>query len=403
MNSTTQLEFHPDAESLNAFAEKALPERERGLILAHLADCSRCRQVIFLAQEAASGLETGAAAAVRTAHSGKRTGSRLSGWRLAWIPAAALATVVALAFLVHVRHEETGSEMARVVTQVVPHEEGSVAKPASKEQVEARKAQTPISPVAAKVSESKVRSTPVAAASEPILEEAVPSPAPPAGAGAIAPPSAERVVTVTSAASVGQVIDMDQLKPEPAAAARQPQRVTGAYSSNATAVRAPQLKMDDKAERAQASRKAEARFDGSGGASTSRLKKEVSPHSSYDFGTQMPVVQFEAVGEAKAAPLPSGLAAVSTVAEQNRALAIDQAGTLFLSEDSGSNWESIARQWAGRAIEVRLQRPGTGSPAAAAPAAGVPVAPPLPAAVFEIVNDKNLIWVSMDGKTWKAQ
>ena len=41
--------------------------------------------------------------------------------------------------------------------------------------------------------------------------------------------------------------------------------------------------------------------------------------------------------------------------------------------------------------------------AAAAPAAGVPVAPPLTAAVFEIVNDKNLIWVSMDGKTWKAQ
>ena len=84
---------------------------------------------------------------------------------------------------------------------------------------------------------------------------------------------------------------------------------------------------------------------------------------------------------------------------QTRTLAIDQAGTLFLSEDSGSHWEQVARQWAGRATEVRLQQTGTGSTAATADQA----APPLPAAIFEIVNDKNLTWASVDGKTWKAQ
>jgi len=419
MNSTTQLEFHPDAENLNAFAEKALPERERGQILAHLAVCSRCRQVIFLAQEAAT---KGAAAEVRSGHSEKRIGSWFSGWRLALIPAAALATVVALAILVHVRHEETGTELARVATPVVPQNEGSVTKPSSKEQVNAGKAHAPVSPVAAKNSESdrsvhladlidrnarlthaeangKVQSATVATASQPILEEAVPSPAPPAGAGAIAPPSAERVVTMTSAASAGQVIDMDQLKPEPVATARLPQRVAGSYSSNATAAYAPRAKTDEMEEREKASRKAEARFDGAGGASTSRLKKNVSPHSSYDASAPLSVVQFETGSETKPSPLPSGLAAVSTVTEQNRTLALDQAGTLFLSEDSGSNWESVARQWAGRAVEVRLQRPGTGSTAVA----GVPLAPAPPVAVFEIVNDQNLIWVSMDGRTWKAQ
>jgi hypothetical protein len=396
MNSTTQLEFHPDAENLNAFAEKALPERERGQILAHLAVCSRCRQVIFLAQEAAT---KGAAAEVRSGHSEKRIGSWFSGWRLALIPAAALATVVALAYMVHVRHVEPGTEMAKVTIPVAPQNEASNVNTPSNNRVSTGKLQTPVSPVPVQRSESIGQSKTIVAASQPNLEEAVPSPAPPAGAGAIAPPSAERVVTMTSAASAGQVIDMDQLKPEPAAAARLPQRVAGSYSSNATAAYAPRAKTDEMEEREKASRKAEARFDGAGGASTSRLKKNVSPHSSYDASAPLSVVQFETGSETKPSPLPSGLAAVSTVTEQNRTLALDQAGTLFLSEDSGSNWESVARQWAGRAVEVRLQRPGTGSTAVA----GVPLAPAPPVAVFEIVNDQNLIWVSMDGRTWKAQ
>ena len=66
MNSTSQLDSHPDAESLNAFAERALPERERGQIVAHLAECSRCRQVIFLAQQAIAEMEMAAAPAARS-------------------------------------------------------------------------------------------------------------------------------------------------------------------------------------------------------------------------------------------------------------------------------------------------------------------------------------------------
>ena len=45
---------HPDAESLNAFLEQALPAPERAQILGHIASCSRCRQVVFLAQQAAA-------------------------------------------------------------------------------------------------------------------------------------------------------------------------------------------------------------------------------------------------------------------------------------------------------------------------------------------------------------
>jgi Photosynthesis system II assembly factor YCF48 len=39
---------HPDADALTAFGEQRLNERERGNILAHLAQCGECRQVLAL-------------------------------------------------------------------------------------------------------------------------------------------------------------------------------------------------------------------------------------------------------------------------------------------------------------------------------------------------------------------
>ena len=109
--------------------------------------------------------------------------------------------------------------------------------------------------------------------------------------------------------------------------------------------------------------------------------------------------------------LPSGLPAVSITAAGHLMLAIDNAGTLFLSDDSGSAWEPVTKQWTGRAVAVRRQAPGSGSteaaPAAEAETAGsapgnTSAAPP-PATVFEILNDRGLAWVSTDGKNWIAQ
>jgi hypothetical protein len=42
---------HPDPDSLNAFLEGVLPEHERLECLTHFAQCPRCREVVFLAQE----------------------------------------------------------------------------------------------------------------------------------------------------------------------------------------------------------------------------------------------------------------------------------------------------------------------------------------------------------------
>jgi hypothetical protein len=93
------------------------------------------------------------------------------------------------------------------------------------------------------------------------------------------------------------------------------------------------------------------------------------------------------------AALPSGLAALSTAMTPSDMLAVDGAGDVFLSEDAGGHWVGVAKQWSGRAVAVRL-RPITGASAGAAS---------LPARIFEIVNDQGLVWVSTDGKIWKAK
>ena len=64
MSDHQHLGLHPDPDSLNAFIEGALPEHERLQCLAHLADCPRCREVVFLAQEPAPA--PGAAQPLRT-------------------------------------------------------------------------------------------------------------------------------------------------------------------------------------------------------------------------------------------------------------------------------------------------------------------------------------------------
>src|SRR5215467_1835709 len=42
---------HPEADVLAAFAEKSLSEREQTSVLAHLATCSNCREVLALVVE----------------------------------------------------------------------------------------------------------------------------------------------------------------------------------------------------------------------------------------------------------------------------------------------------------------------------------------------------------------
>ncbi|HEY3971513.1 MAG TPA: YCF48-related protein [Candidatus Sulfotelmatobacter sp.] len=49
LRSTTPAVNHPDADALTAFAEQALPDSERDIVLDHLARCGDCRDIVALA------------------------------------------------------------------------------------------------------------------------------------------------------------------------------------------------------------------------------------------------------------------------------------------------------------------------------------------------------------------
>jgi Carboxypeptidase regulatory-like domain/Putative zinc-finger len=75
--------------------------------------------------------------------------------------------------------------------------------------------------------------------------------------------------------------------------------------------------------------------------------------------TESPAVNgILAVDQAQSVPsrhgLPSGLRALSTVANARQVVAIDTDNTLFFSNDAGAHWNVITPPWQGRAVKVEL-------------------------------------------------
>jgi len=92
---------HPDADVLTAFAEDALPEREKKQLIAHLAVCAHCREVLSVAASATPEPITDDTAHVlpRPVHPPLRT------W-LPWVATAAGVVIVGAAVLLHERKQE---------------------------------------------------------------------------------------------------------------------------------------------------------------------------------------------------------------------------------------------------------------------------------------------------------
>ena len=438
MNSNLQFDSHPDAESLNAFAEQALPEREHGQVLAHLAACSRCRQVVFLAQETASELEMQEAGASRpeldraapyefaaamaaaseplaavVAASGrgaeKRRGWWLGGWRLAWVPAAALAAIIGGVIFVHSRQARLGETSGNESLVVVPQSPSQpIPKPSASmpaDQTAMEKAQPAAPSIAAKAPVGKAPTASASAPSKAFSAQAAPPPQAPRATGAkevsiaearpLPPPQERGAVTQLNAPVLRQAA--------PTAEAPRPEPLAGVNSL-----------IDASPGTASATAHGAAgHVSASAMAPQSALK--AASMGSFVSSQPMPVSNTAVLAARKAriTPLPSGLRAVSTVTAKHRTLAIDSSGALFLSEDSGIKWEPVARQWSGRAVAVRMQAGMTingpvaadtlGAGAEAEPNRSNPDSAVVPPAVFEIVNDSGLVWVSADGKTWKAK
>jgi hypothetical protein len=388
MNANSQLDVHPDAESLNAFAEQALAERERGQILAHLAGCSRCRQVVYLAHEAAAEMEP--AVAAPAARHERRQESWFRSWRFAWGPVVALAAVVALAYVVHLRRVETVSEMAKVVPQTAPQNAGNNSGAAT-QATGVPVASASAAPAQAPSDAREQKKAPASGESARLMPSFSAAMASAAGANESANAGREEAAMQPGAFGTGYSAlgSAAELKREPAVAAWQKEQERAAATSQGYGMAAKtmaQASGSESAKREEADRIVTA--------ATPHFDASPAPPASFEAGARPRAGGVFAVYKGKEAELPSGLAVVSTASSQHRTLAVDKAGSVFLSEDSGGHWESVARQWSGQAVAVRMQAAARANPSGAAPS---------PEAVFEIVNDQGQVWVSTDGRTWKAK
>jgi hypothetical protein len=381
VNSTPQLDLHPDAESLNAFAEQALATQEREQVLAHLAECSRCRQVIFLAQQAAA--EAKVPARIPAFRPETQTVSWFWNWRIAWVPAAAMAAALALIVTFYPRHPSPASEMAKVE----PPSQAAVPTPTPQVKANAVAAHKPAQALvensfAGKAEYAARRKTP-----EELAPQSTPSAAPRAESGASAASmGTNNAFLPSSVESAPQPVTTAKFQPEPAVAAwqQEQQQVSGASSASDDASR----QISQKSMRAEAYSAHASRQAASSGPRRSQQSQSMLA-GSFDFGTQQQFAGSATIRKANPPRLPSGLAAVSRASAQNLMLEIDQAGALFLSNDFGQHWEPVVQQWTGRAIEVRAKSVLSGNTA--------------PANGFELKNDAGSTWASADGKTWTAQ
>lgn len=443
--------LHPDVEALSAFAEQALPDAEREAILAHAAGCGRCRQILFVAQEAAALPVPVSESSVLPFRLSKtrRIPITFSNWRFAGAATAAAIVLAAVSLLLLPKSTPPAQ-------QAVRHEIPQPAAPLP--QADSPQPQRPplvFSKPAASPQPAVERSTRSALA-EPKREiltfqdssgMAEPAP-PPATATSLEPaatpssgaqPTLRANLPVDAAAqsspgSVSETVTVEPLTTEEspqtpvagtlgqqkieAAPAPSPPQLQIALGASAQAIQTesaqtkPNQSGPESKQRsggqgfgmsAKAGKSAGAAHGvGAGVSQTGSLPitgRNLAPLATIDgVSTEDARAEMDAARKALGAALPSGAPAVSTVAARHHLLAVDGAGALFLSDDSGKGWQPILQQWTGHAKELRLL------PAPAAmPQASALATPSAPSAVFELITDAAAVWTSGDGKTWIAK
>jgi hypothetical protein len=117
--------------------------------------------------------------------------------------------------------------------------------------------------------------------------------------------------------------------------------------------------------------------------------------------TQSPPASIVAIKSLLA--LPSHLLAVSSVTRAAQTLAIDTAGTLYLSKDSGKTWQAVPTQWTGQAIKLNVAAPLAGLMSAKQKAAVEDKANRISPSPFELTTASGTVWTSSDGEHWKPK
>ncbi len=400
MNPTAQSGMHPDAESLTAFAEQLLPVAERDHILAHMATCGRCREILFLAQQAASQDQPVPSAASIPAPR-KQPASWLNGWKWMWIPATAFAGLIGVAVVQHFRHAASEAQMTAKLSQSdsLPNTEISRSAPADTHQAIQPKAESkkvqPAKPSevrddalsradkdeAKQLDEKKsVERNELAVGTATAPNVASPGPSGGSAHGTVTAKAKSSPYDGPAAANQfqqqnpSQQNSLQESQDIAADAANKPAMANAApaSASQAALMQAERMKLTPKP----------------APAAPPQVSSIPLSNQKYDVlsGT------ISGLGKAQKVMLPSGLAAISLASGAGRSIALDTAGAMFLSENGGIQWQPIRTQWTGRAEHVRTRSVETQNGAS----------PTAPATRFELMNDKLQTWISSDGKTWSA-
>jgi hypothetical protein len=399
MKPTVQLGAHPDAESLTAFAEQLLSGTEREQILAHMATCSRCREVVFLTQPMMEPEKL--ASATELQESFRPTPRGWSGaWRWAWIPATALAGFIGFAVLQHQRRAAVSQpEMAQNVS---PPETVRNATPANTVATPSVQKQAPRREEAKGLSADRGRAdrdTEVSSgaldrkdkatqkkdelAKESDLLSAV---APAALGGSAHGTLSARANTST----VGGPMAQNQAQQQNNAPLQQ--------QNNANEVRQAGTLFDS------ADKPTPASVPPGGALESVTVTAEqgprlasAAPATAPEIATAPPATQSVVLSNMKTSrlaegrsALPSELGILSQAKAAKTTIAIDTAGALFLSEDGGKHWQPVKAQWTGRAVLVKVR------PTTAVSRGMLGQSTPQ----FQLTTDKLKTWISEDGKTW---
>jgi hypothetical protein len=121
LQKTADLESHPDADLLTAFAEQSLLESERARVIEHLARCGECREVVALALPASD--------VVAVTASPEPARNSWSGWPiLRWsIAAAAIVAITSVGVLQYGQRHQSGGILDSVL--VARKEKSRTAEP----------------------------------------------------------------------------------------------------------------------------------------------------------------------------------------------------------------------------------------------------------------------------------
>jgi len=407
MNPTIQPGMHPDAESLTAFAEQLLPAAEREEILAHMSTCSRCREVVFLAQQATEEDQPVPVSAAADAPIKPRT-SWLS-WKWAWIPAAACAGLIGFAVVHHYQGVATETQTAANVAptdslQAVGTPKTEIQKPVSQNEPKPSK---PAKSSPAVVAEREVAPQMLKRDQAERLDEDKPTDQKDLVLGGAAPQLAQasgaaggsihgKMAARAKSAPIGGPSATNQFQQQNAANQQNMlQQSQNAQADSANkAVNAPSV---PRAESETATVQAGTVISTQLAATPATAQANVIPTT--EQNKEVSMADAAGISKKQKGSLPNGLEALSVASDAGRTIALDTKGALFVSEDVGKHWKPVRTQWTGRAVLVRGLN--TAEKGNALGALGAMKVSPTPK--FELVTDNLQTWVSADGNTWTLQ